>query len=213
MLCDLPKSRGRMRRSSSRSAIGGHCTGRGPRGAEDTVLILGAGTSIGAIILQTRKAKGVKTVICCDINDSSLERASKRVRRGLCDQHQNEDLGFPARAGYHWADMVWTSSALIRHASQCSLTSLFAPRYHGERRQQPALAGRAAPEQISSAMLLDQRELDLIGVRMSAYQFEPTIERFEQHAVQSGEITSILSLQFSRYRAALDKIGSIPTVG
>ena len=71
-------------------AIGGHCTGRGRVVPEDTVLILGAGT-IGAIILQTCKAKGVKTVICCDINDSSLERA-KTYGADYVINTKNEDL-------------------------------------------------------------------------------------------------------------------------
>ena len=30
--------------------------------------------------------------------------------------------------------------------------------------------------------MLNQRELDLIGSRMSSYQFEPTIEKFANHA-------------------------------
>ena len=57
-------------------AIGAHCTQRGRVVADDTVLILGTGT-IGAIILQTCKAKGVKKIICADISDSSLERAKE----------------------------------------------------------------------------------------------------------------------------------------
>ena len=55
-------------------AIGAHSTTRGRVVPEDVVFILGTGT-IGSIILQTCKAKGCKTVICCDIDDSSLERA------------------------------------------------------------------------------------------------------------------------------------------
>ena len=62
-------------------AIGAHCTARGRVVPEDIVLILGTGT-IGSIILQTCKARGCKTVICADINDSSLERA-KRIRSRL----------------------------------------------------------------------------------------------------------------------------------
>lgn len=55
-------------------AIGSHCTTRGRVVEDDVVFILGAGT-IGSIILQSCKAKGCKTVICCDVSDSSLERA------------------------------------------------------------------------------------------------------------------------------------------
>lgn len=40
------------------------------------VFILGTGT-IGTIIAQACKLKGAKTVICCDISDSSLERSKQ----------------------------------------------------------------------------------------------------------------------------------------
>ena len=61
-----------------------------------------------------------------------------------------------------------------------------------------------ADAQISSAML-DQRELDLIGSRMSAYQFEPTIERFEQHAFNLEGIATHF-IPFSRIGEVFDKI-------
>lgn len=57
-------------------AIGAHCTSRARIVPDDVVFILGTGT-IGSIILQTCKAKGCKTVICCDIDDSSLARAKE----------------------------------------------------------------------------------------------------------------------------------------
>lgn len=62
-------------------AIGAHSTTRGRVVPEDVVFILGTGT-IGSIILQTCKAKGCKTVICCDIDDSSGK--SKRLWSRLC---------------------------------------------------------------------------------------------------------------------------------
>ena len=56
-------------------AIGAHCTKRGRVQPDDVVFILGTGT-IGTIILQACKVIGA-TVICCDIDDQSLERAKK----------------------------------------------------------------------------------------------------------------------------------------
>jgi len=53
--------------------IGAHCTKRGRVVAEDVVFILGTGT-IGTIILKTCKSIGAK-VICCDIDQGSLDRA------------------------------------------------------------------------------------------------------------------------------------------
>ena len=92
------------------------------------------------------------------------------------------------------------------------LTSLFALWYHGERLSEPALAGRTAPEQISSAMLLDQRELDLICVpacRLTSSSRPSSVLSSMRFNLES--IKSILSLQFSRYRGSFDKIGSILT--
>lgn len=54
--------------------IGEHSTSRGRVCADDVVFIMGAG-AIGTIIAQACKLKGAKTVICCDISDSSLERS------------------------------------------------------------------------------------------------------------------------------------------
>ena len=54
--------------------IGEHSTSRAGVCEDDVVFILGTGT-IGTIIAQACKLKGAKTVICCDISDSSLERS------------------------------------------------------------------------------------------------------------------------------------------
>ena len=180
-------------------AIGGHCTGRGRVVPEDTVLILGAGT-IGAIILQTCKAKGVKTVICCDINDSSLERA-KTYGADYVINTKNEDLALRVQdiTGGHGVTCAFDSACFPG-----SLTSLFAPGIMANAGRVVSLGFCTAPEQISSAML-DQRELDLIGSRMSAYQFEPTIERFEQHAFNLEGIATHF-IPFSRIGEVFDKI-------
>ena len=85
-----------------------------------------------------------------------------------------------------------------------SLTSLFAPGIMANAGRVVSLGFCTAPEQISSAML-DQRELDLIGSRMSAYQFEPTIERFEQHAFNLEGIATHF-IPFSRIGEVFDKI-------
>ena len=56
--------------------IGEHSTSRAGVCEDDVVFILGTGT-IGTIIAQACKLKGAKTVICCDISDSSLERSKQ----------------------------------------------------------------------------------------------------------------------------------------
>ena len=46
-----------------------------------------------------------------------------------------------------------------------------------------------APEQITQAMI-NQRELDIIGSRMSCFQFEPTIKRMEEKAFDTRGIAT-----------------------
>ena len=58
--------------------IGEHSTSRGRVCADDVVFIMGAG-AIGTIIAQACKLKGAKTVICCDISDSSAASCSART--------------------------------------------------------------------------------------------------------------------------------------
>ena len=50
---------------------------------------------------------------------------------------------------------------------------------------------RQAPEQITQAMI-NQRELDIIGSRMSAFQFEPTIQRMEKGELDTEGIATAL---------------------
>jgi len=57
-------------------SIAFHASNRAPLSAQDTVLIIGAGT-IGLFILQSVKLKGVKRVIVADINEFRLDTAKK----------------------------------------------------------------------------------------------------------------------------------------
>ena len=51
------------------------------------------------------------------------------------------------------------------------------------------------PEEITQAMI-NQRELDIIGSRMSAFQFEPTIRRMENGELNTkGIATAIIPFQ------------------
>lgn len=154
-------------------AIGAHCTNRGRVVKDDVVFILGTGT-IGSIILQTCKAKGCKTVICCDVNDDSLERA-KMYGADYTINSKNEDIVERIR------EITHGKGVSIAFDSACFQGSLTLIMQSGIVRN----AGRVVPmgfvdkpEQITQAMI-NQRELDIIGSRMSCYQFEPTIEHME----------------------------------
>lgn len=154
-------------------AIGAHCTTRGRVTEEDTVLILGTGT-IGAIILQTCKARGCKKVICCDISDSSLERATHYGADYVINTKKKnlvEEIGKITDG--HGVTIAFDSACF-----KGSLTMIMEPGIVCNAGRVVPMGFCTEPESITQAMI-NQRELDIIGSRMSCYQFEPTIKRME----------------------------------
>ena len=154
-------------------AIGAHCTSRGRVVAGDKVLILGAGT-IGSIILQTCKAKECETVICCDISEGLLERA-KNYGADFTVNTKNEDLAGTVKkiTGGKGVTIAFDSACF-----QGSLTSILKPGIICNAGRVVPLGFCTDPEELTQAMI-NQRELDIIGTRMSCYQFEPTIKNME----------------------------------
>ena len=155
-------------------AIGAHCTQRGRLVPEDIVFLLGTGT-IGTIILETCKAKGC-TVICCDIDDETLERAKGFGADYVIDSKKENIVS-------RVQEITKGKGVTIAFDAACfqgSLTSLFEVGLVRNAGRIVSLGFVSAPEAISQAML-NQRELDLIGSRMSCYQFKPTIEHFANH--------------------------------
>ena len=152
-------------------AIGAHCTSRGRVTKDDIVFILGTGT-IGSIILQTCKKLGC-IVICCDRVEDTLVRA-KRYGADLVIDNSKESV--IARVG----EFTGGKGVTIAFDSACfpgSLTSLFEKGLVCNAGRIVSLGFSTESESISQAML-DIRELDLIGSRMSCYQFKPVIEKF-----------------------------------
>lgn len=171
-------------------AIGAHCTSRGRIVPEDTVFILGAGT-IGAIILQTCKAIGVKKVICCDIDDTSLERAKAygadavihSGREEIAERVQAITEGHGVTAAFDAACFPGSLTLCMQPGILCNAGRMIPMGFCTE------------PEGITQAMI-NQRELDIIGSRMSAFQFEPTIDRMEKGKLNTeGIATSIIPFQ------------------
>lgn len=170
-------------------AIGEHCTSRGRVVPDDIVFILGTGT-IGSIILQVCKAKGVKTVICSDISDSSLERA-KGYGADYIINSKKEDVVQRVQ------EITGGKGVTIAFDSACfpgSLTSLFAPGLVRNAGRIVPMGFCTQPEAITQAMI-NQRELDVIGSRMSCYQFKPTIKKMEEHKYNlEGIATTFIKL-------------------
>lgn len=166
-------------------AIGAHCTTRGRVQPDDVVFILGTGT-IGSIILQTCKAKGCKTVICCDIDDESLERAKGHGAEYVINSRK-EDIVLRVQ------EITQGKGATVAFDSACfpgSLTLCMQPGILCNAGRMVPMGFCTAPEQITQAMI-NQRELDIIGSRMSAFQFEPTIARMEKGKLDTRGIATM----------------------
>ena len=167
-------------------AIGAHCTARARIVEEDVVFILGTGT-IGSIILQTCKAKGVKKVICCDIDDASLERAKAYGADGVINS-RTEDVASRVH------EMTDGHGVTVAFDSACfpgSLTLCMQPGILCNAGRMVPMGFCTAPEQVTQAMI-NQSELDIIGSRMSAFQFEPTIQRMEKGELDTEGIATAL---------------------
>lgn len=166
-------------------AIGAHCTTRARIVPEDTVFILGTGT-IGSIILQTCKAKGCKTVICCDIDDASLARA-KEYGADYVINSKTEDVLLCI------SEITEGHGVTVAFDSACfpgSLTMCMQPGILCNAGRMVPMGFSTAKEEITQAMI-NQRELDVIGSRMSCYQFEPTIERMEKKEFNTEGIATM----------------------
>lgn len=165
-------------------AIGAHSTERGRIVPEDVVFILGAGT-IGSIILQTCKAKGCQTVICCDMDDLSLERA-KGYGADYIIHSQKEDVVQRVQEITHGKGVT------VAFDSACfpgSLTMCMQPGILCNAGRMVPLGFSTSEEKITQAMI-NQREIDIIGTRMSCNQFEPTIKRMEEQKFRTNGIAT-----------------------
>lgn len=146
-------------------AIGAHCTRRARVDADDTVFILGTGT-IGTIILQACNALGAK-VICCDMDDKSLERAKEF---GAYETINSKTEDMFARVdeitGGHGCTVAFDSACFPG-----SLSLIMKPGMVCNAGRVVPMGFCEQPENVSQADI-NKRELDIIGSRMSAYQFE-----------------------------------------
>lgn len=158
-------------------AIGAHCTKRGRIEADDTVFILGAGT-IGTIILQACKNLGAK-VICCDIDKDSLERAKAF---GADDTINSKTEDLISRI----AEITNGHGCTAAFDSACfpgSLTMIMQPGIVCNAGRVIPMGFSDKPESISQADI-NKRELEVIGSRMSAYQFKPVARNMAEGKYQ-----------------------------
>ena len=155
-------------------AIGEHCTSRGRVAEDDTVLILGTGT-IGTIVAQACRMKGAQTVICCDISDSSLER-SRSFGADYTINTRTQDLAEEVRriTDGHGVTLAFDSACFPG-----SLTMLMRPGIVCNAGRIVPMGFCTEPEQITQQMI-NGRELDIIGTRMTLGQWEPTARKMAE---------------------------------
>ncbi len=154
-------------------AIGEHCTNRGRVSAEDTVFILGAGT-IGTIIAQACKVKGAR-VICCDIDGESLERSKKFGADYIIDSRKEDIVsrvqeiteGHGCTVAFDAACFPGSLAGLLKVGIVCNAGRIVPMGFSDK------------PENFSQADI-NKRELDIIGSRMSAYQFKQTAQNMAE---------------------------------
>ncbi|MFA9464769.1 MAG: alcohol dehydrogenase catalytic domain-containing protein [Velocimicrobium sp.] len=155
-------------------AIGEHCTNRARIASDDVVFILGTGT-IGTIVAQACKVRGAKTVICCDINDESLER-SKLFGADYTINSKTENVSEKV------AEITGGHGCTVAFDSACfpgSLTYLLKEEIVCNAGRVVPMGFSDKPESFSQADI-NKRELDIIGTRMSLHQFEPTAKKMAE---------------------------------
>jgi len=179
-------------------AIGAHCTKRARVVADDMVFILGTGT-IGTIILQACKVLGAK-VICCDIDDNLLERAKgygadyviNSKRENIIERIAKITDGHGCTVAFDSACFPGSLELVMQYGVVCN-------------------AGRVVPlgfcdkpEAISQADI-NKRELDIIGTRMSAYQFEPVAQNMADGKYQLDGLATTF-VKFSEIEKVFENI-------
>lgn len=160
-------------------AIGAHCTGRGRVNEGDTVFVLGAGT-IGSVIIQMCRLRGAHTIICADIDPDNLARAKTYGADHLINA-AHEDVVQRIR------EITRTHGVHVAFDAACyrgSLTLCMTPGILMNGGRMVTLGFVTEPEAITQAMI-NQREIEIIGSRMSAHQFEPVARLMEMGALNT----------------------------
>lgn len=154
--------------------IGEHSTSRARICEDDTVLIFGTGT-IGTIIAQACRLKGAKTIICCDISDSSLER-SRLFGADYAINSRTQDMAAEVQriTEGHGCTVCFDAASFPG-----SLTMVLQPGIVCNAGRVVPMGFCTVPEQITQQMI-NGRELDIIGTRMSLNQWVPTAQKLAE---------------------------------
>lgn len=179
--------------------IGEHSTTRGRVDKDDTVIVFGAGT-IGIIIIQACKLKGAKTIICADINDAALER-SKLFGADYTINSRTQDLTEEIR---RITDGHGCTVAFDVANFPGSLTMVMQPGILCNAGRVVPLGFATEPEKITQQMI-NGRELDVIGTRMSLDQWIPTAQKLAEGKYRTEGIASTF-IKFSEIEKVFENI-------
>ena len=125
---------------------------------------------IGTIVAQACKLKGAKTVICCDISDTSLERAKRDFGADYIINSKKEDVIARVK------EITEGHGCTVAFDAACfpgSLTFIMQPGIVCNAGRVIPMGFCTFPEQITQQMI-NGRELDIIGTRMTLNQWIPT---------------------------------------
>ena len=182
-------------------AIGAHCTGRGRVTEGDVVFVLGAGT-IGSVIIQMCKLRGAHTIICADIDPDNLARSATYGADHLIDC-RTEDVVARIR------QITKGEGVHVAFDAACyagSLTLCLTPGILANGARMVTLGFVTQPETITQAMI-NQREIEIIGSRMSAFQFEPVARLMEMGALNTEGLANEF-IPFEEIGRAFDQMAN-----
>lgn len=181
-------------------AIGAHCTKRGRISEGDVVFVLGAGT-IGSVITQMCRLRGASTIICADTDPNNLQRARKYGADHLIDC-RSEDVVARVREITAGEGVTATFDAACFPGS---LALCLTPGLLMNGARMITLGFVTQPENISQAMI-NQREIEIIGSRMSAHQFEPVARLMEQGRLITEDLITC-AIPFDEIGRVFDQMG------
>lgn len=179
--------------------IGEHSTTRARIDKDDVVLVFGAGT-IGTIIAQACKQKGAKKVICCDIDEENLQRSRlfgadeiiNTRTQSLFDEVRRITDGHGVTVAFDAAAFPGSLTLIMQPGIVCN-------------------AGRVVPlgfsteyERITSQMI-NGRELDVIGTRMSLNQWGPTAQKLKEGKLRTEGLATTF-IPFSQIEKVFENI-------
>ena len=146
------------------------------------------------------RIKGAKTVICCDISDSSLER-SKQFGADYTINSKTQDIAAEVQkiTDGHGCTVAFDAACFPG-----SLTMVLQPGILCNAARVVPMGFCTVPEKITQQMI-NGRELDIIGTRMSLNQWIPTAQNMKEGKYRLEGLATTF-IKFSEIEKVFDLI-------